>query len=329
MDRSSDSSSDDAERAEITPPALPRRKREDDHDDSDEVWERPKPARHRRKRRPASNSNQRLLLLIRGIGALLLVVLGLGAAAIYYFGFFGATGLSAEEQLIGIWETDPEPWNEVAAQNAFGVMLMPDFKFTFNRDHTYKLSMLVDWEGRWQVIERTGNRLRVKLVGKVFGIEQSDPPTATITVIDKDHIYFDSNEHSLQLQMQFRRVGSGSSKNQGVATKPADKGVAGEIGDLIPKSTRTKYVPRLSEKKLEDFLKGRTDEEVRSITDTQVYAIMGEPTRREPPFTVQRNGQTITIYKAFWEVPGSGIHSQIGFMNGKIGGMILGLETPR
>jgi hypothetical protein len=56
---------------------------------------------------------------------------------------------------------------------------------------------IMDWEGRWQIVGRDGNRLRVKLIAKVFGMEQSDPPTVSITMIDKDHIYFDANEPSL------------------------------------------------------------------------------------------------------------------------------------
>jgi hypothetical protein len=91
-----------------------------------------------------------------------------------------------------------------------------------------------------------------------------------------------------------------------------------------PAAAGTAYVPRVSEKKLEEFLKGREHSEV---TDTEVYAIMGEPTRRDAPITGQKNGQTFTVYKAYWEAPGSGVTSQIAFANGRCAGMILGLET--
>ncbi|HEV3235875.1 MAG TPA: hypothetical protein VGZ25_02735 [Gemmataceae bacterium] len=99
------------------------------------------------------------------------------------------------------------------------------------------------------------------------------------------------------------------------------------IQDVVSKKVvGTKYIPRVSEEKFQQFLKGR---ETSDITDDQVYEIMGEPTRREPPITARRNGMVITIYKAFWEVPGSGITSQIGFANGRIAAMIIGLEiTP-
>ncbi|MFL5242972.1 MAG: hypothetical protein ACJ8FY_12755 [Gemmataceae bacterium] len=96
----------------------------------------------------------------------------------------------------------------------------------------------------------------------------------------------------------------------------------GSLGNATP--TGTKYIPRVSEKKLEEFLETH---DPFTITDDQVFAIMGAPTRRDPPVTARKNGQIFTVYKAFWEVPGSGITSQIGFSNGHIAGMILGLET--
>jgi hypothetical protein len=94
-------------------------------------------------------------------------------------------------------------------------------------------------------------------------------------------------------------------------------------------SARPKYVPRVSEKKLEEFLKDRSPEEISQITDDQVYAIMGEPTRRDAPITARKNGQVFTVYKAFWEEPGSGVQSSIGFVNGRMSGAVVGLEiTP-
>ncbi len=89
-------------------------------------------------------------------------------------------------------------------------------------------------------------------------------------------------------------------------------------------SARPKYVPRDSEKKLEEFLK---DRQPADVTDDQVYAIMGEPTRREAPITARKNGQVFTVYKAFWEEPGSGIQSTIVFANGRMSGAVVGLET--
>lgn len=89
-------------------------------------------------------------------------------------------------------------------------------------------------------------------------------------------------------------------------------------------SARPKYVPRVSEKKLEEFLKDRQPSDV---TDDQVYAIMGEPTRREAPITARKNGQVFTVYKAFWEEPGSGVQSSIVFANGRMSGAVVGLET--
>jgi hypothetical protein len=85
-----------------------------------------------------------------------------------------------------------------------------------------------------------------------------------------------------------------------------------------------KYVPRESEKKLSEYLKSHEQE---NVTDEQVFAIMGEPTRRDAPITTRKNGQVYTVYKAYWEAPGSGVTSQIGFVNGRMAGAIIGLEV--
>lgn len=63
------------------------------------------------------------------------------------------------------------------------------------------------------------------------------------------------------------------------------------------------------------------------MTEAEVFAIMGEPTRRDAPVSGVKNGMAFTLYKAFWEVPGSGVSSQITFINGIAGGMIIGLEV--
>lgn len=94
------------------------------------------------------------------------------------------------------------------------------------------------------------------------------------------------------------------------------------IGEPAPKGV--KYVPHESEEKFSAFLKTRPDHT--TITEAEVYAIMGEPTRREHIFTGTRNGVHMTVYEAFWEVPGSGISSSIDFMNGKCSGMVIGLR---
>jgi hypothetical protein len=61
-----------------------------------------------------------------------------------------------------------------------------------------------------------------------------------------------------------------------------------------------------------------------------VYAIMGEPTRRSAPTSGQKNGQAFTFYTAYWEEPGSGVKSNITFVNGRMRGHVLGLEiNPR
>jgi hypothetical protein len=114
---------------------------------------------------------------------------------------------------------------------------------------------------------------------------------------------------------------------QSPAPKAGAREVARNGASEVVKPGKVKYVPRESEKKFEEFLKGKGPAEIAEITDEQVYAIMGEPTRRDAPVTAQKNGQIYTVYKAYWEKPGSGIHSQIGFANGRCAGMIIGLEV--
>ncbi len=117
----------------------------------------------------------------------------------------------------------------------------------------------------------------------------------------------------------------------GMPPSPTATKGTGTLGNAgSPRSGKAKYVPRVSEKKFEEFLMGRTPAEIAELTDEQVYAIMGEPTRRDAAVTAQKNGQTFTVYKAYWEEPGSGIQSVIGFSNGRCAGMIIGVEfTPK
>jgi hypothetical protein len=157
--------------------------------------------------------------LIAGIGIGALALLLLIGVAVYYFGFSKST---SEEQLVGDWEMDPEPVQQAVLQNPFGAGFMPLVTMSFRKDHTYKLNFMIEMEGRWSVVSRDGNKLKVKMVMSVFGLDQDNPPTATITMIDKDHLQFDANEKSMQMQGRFRRVGTGSSGG----TAPANPAVA-------------------------------------------------------------------------------------------------------
>lgn len=115
--------------------------------------------------------------------------------------------------------------------------------------------------------------------------------------------------------------GGGEVANAGGAAPNANAGGA------IPKAGGVKYVPRESEKKFEEYRKAQGD---RPLTDKEVFAVMGEPTRTDPPETFRRNGMTIVLYEAHWEVPGSGISSSMSFANGIESGSVIGLEvTPR
>jgi hypothetical protein len=107
---------------------------------------------------------------------------------------------------------------------------------------------------------------------------------------------------------------------------PAAAGGGSSSSTGTSSSTRPKYVPRVSEEKLAEYMK---DPQHEHPTEDEVYAIMGEPTRRDAPVTARKNGQVFTVYEAAWEVPGSGVTSKIDFVNGRTAGMILGLKiTP-
>jgi hypothetical protein len=87
----------------------------------------------------------------------------------------------------------------------------------------------------------------------------------------------------------------------------------GGSGDSVgtPAPRGVTYVPHESEAKFSAFLKTRPDRG--GISEEEVYAIMGEPTRREHVITGVRNSIQIVVYDAHWNVPGSGISSSIDF----------------
>lgn len=155
-----------------------------------------------------------IVALLGVAGVLLLGCLVIGGVAVYFIGFSGG---SAESKLIGSWEMDPEPWQQAAAKAPLGVGFVPDIRLTFNKDHTLRILFLIEHEGRWQIVSRDGNRLRVKLTLKVIGMDQSNPPTATITFVDNDHIDFDTNDQAMRISGRFRRVGTGPP----IETRPA------------------------------------------------------------------------------------------------------------
>lgn len=116
--------------------------------------------------------------------------------------------------------------------------------------------------------------------------------------------------------------------SQGNPTVTGGEANPGSDGQSSNAGTEGKYVPRISEQKMEQFLKSLKDpQDTMQITEDQVYALMGQPTRRDPPRPLRKNGKTYTVYTAYWDVPGSGIKSQISFANGRVAGMILGLEV--
>lgn len=85
-----------------------------------------------------------------------------------------------------------------------------------------------------------------------------------------------------------------------------------------------KYVPRESEKKFMALSKQKGDA---PITEAEVLATMGEPTHRGPVIKGQKNGVSFTLQEWEWKVPGSGIESSMGIVNGHANGQVIGLEV--
>jgi RNA binding activity-knot of a chromodomain len=154
-----------------------------------------RPRRRPRSRKAAGGSSALALYLI--LGGLLLATLVLGL----YFAFGRSGPSEAERNLIGEWETDPQ-----AAGNA-GFFVRT--KISFRADGNYQFQSIMNLDGRWTVVARDGNTLKVRLVHQVFGFDQDNPPTATITVLDPDHLEFAANHPSMMVNGKFRRVGTG------------------------------------------------------------------------------------------------------------------------
>ena len=182
-----------------------------DDDADDDRPSRRRPRNSSGRRRVAEASGVGMYLWIGGGVLLLALIVGLA------FAFSRSSSSAADEALIGEWENDPN----MAAGNA---PFMLKTKFSFRADHTYKFSSIMELEGRWKVVERDGDRLKVRLVHQIFGMDQDDPPTATITIVDKDHLEFSANERSMQLSGRFRRVGTGPPVPDRPQFQPPDLG---------------------------------------------------------------------------------------------------------
>lgn len=127
------------------------------------------------------------------------------------------------------------------------------------------------------------------------------------------------------------KPGRGAAVSSGSTAVGGSMG-GGEIASPVGKASGGRYVPRVSEKKLialmERMRQERGENAEFEVTEQQVYELMGAPTSREAPVTVQRNGMTITTYEARWKaVEGeTTFETVIVFMNGRFGGGIIGGE---
>src|SRR5262245_27630886 len=139
------------------------------------------PRRTSQRKRPANSSNNWLVFVIGGFAVVLLLgCLLIGAGLAIYFAVRG--GASPESHLIGHWEIAPDYVKQVTKNDPagpFAANLMGGFTFDFNSDHTFKMSMVFQFDGKWKVTGRNGNALSVTLVPKLLGMD-ADPAHATI-----------------------------------------------------------------------------------------------------------------------------------------------------
>jgi hypothetical protein len=193
-------------RRAVLVPAAARPPRPRDEDEDLAADDAPRRPAKRPKKRSGKPSQTTVLLLVGCFGLTLLGCLGTaGGLAVLYFRFAGP---SADEQLIGVWEMDPDYLKQQARDNPLGAQVFSECKLAFNADHTYKLSCFIEQEGKWQVVGGDRKTAKVKLVARVLGMD-AEPITVTITFVDRDHMEFESNQKGLTLNGRFHRTGPG------------------------------------------------------------------------------------------------------------------------
>ena len=185
--------------------------------------------------KPASSSKTLLIVLAIGaVGMSLFCCIGGGGGLAYYL---IGRGSGAESQMVGEWEMDPEYLKEIAKGGPAAMMganIYSECQLTFRADHTYKLSFFIEQEGSWSVVSRDNKTLRVSLRARIFGL-QADPVVVTVTMLDADHLEFDSGTQPGMsgIQGRFRRMvlGSGTVAPKKVAPNnpPSAKSGSGSV----------------------------------------------------------------------------------------------------
>lgn len=127
-------------------------------------------------------------------------------------------------------------------------------------------------------------------------------------------------------------AGRGDAKGDNSPVTTGQSDAAGASNEA-PRSANP-YVFGESERKLEELF-AQVHEQggeapVISITEEEVYAIMGPPTVREKPVTFPRNGLVLTVYKARWikRQGASELHTLVTFVNGKALNVITARTNP-
>lgn len=126
---------------------------------------------------------------------------------------------------------------------------------------------------------------------------------------------------------------------------PSSQGTAGSGAGVAPPGTTTAalnntapptgkpYRPGVSDKELAAFLERlraeQGDEAEAQLTEPQIIAIMGPPTKSEPPITGRKNGQVFTVKELRWEhhTPAKEYSTVVSFINGRFAGGVIGLEV--
>jgi hypothetical protein len=128
-------------------------------------------------------------------------------------------------------------------------------------------------------------------------------------------------------------VAQSNQESAGSGSAPAPTGTAAADASSPAPPSGKPYRPGVSDKELAAFLERlraeQGDEAEAQLTEPQIIAIMGQPTKSEPPITGRKNGQVFTVKELRWEhhTPAKDYSTVVSFINGRFAGGIIGLEV--
>jgi len=105
---------------------------------------------------------------------------------------------------------DPEYLKDMAKKDPMGQLganLIGGSTFDFHPNHTFKMSMLLELDGKWRVTGSKGNTISVTLTPRFFGMD-ADPAYVTFTMLDNGHFDFEAPpQKTMTGKGRYRRAG--------------------------------------------------------------------------------------------------------------------------